>query len=186
MRQQRFEVKMPGGSATVYLSLGSNVGDRKRNLDRALDLVSQRMKVLAVSGIYETDPVDVTEAQPRFLNLVCEVQTLLAPQFLLTLVKGVERRLGRVSGHGQPRVMDVDILFYDDLIYESEDLTIPHPRAAARAFVLAPLCEITPDLLHPVLKKTMRQLRDELLEGQGVTPWRPEGDDVPRIGRRRF
>jgi len=177
---------MPGGSATVFLSLGSNVGDRKRNLDRAMDLIGQRMRVLGVSGVYETDPVDVTEAQPRFLNLICEVQTLLAPEFLLTLVKGIERRLGRVSGHGQPRVMDVDILFYDDLIYESEDLTIPHPRAAGRAFVLVPLCEIAPDLMHPVLKKTVRQIKDELLEDQGVMPWHPEGDDVPRIGRRRI
>jgi 2-amino-4-hydroxy-6-hydroxymethyldihydropteridine diphosphokinase len=177
---------MPGGSATVYLSLGSNVGDRKRNLDRAMDLISQRMRVLATSGVYETEPVGVDQAQSHFLNLVCEVQTLLAPEYLLTLVKGVERRLGRVSGHGQPRVMDVDILFYDDLIYESEDLTIPHPRAAGRAFVLVPLSEIAPDLMHPVFKKTIGQLKDELIDDQGVTPWQPEGDDVPRIGRTRF
>jgi 2-amino-4-hydroxy-6-hydroxymethyldihydropteridine diphosphokinase len=177
---------MPGGSATVYLSLGSNVGDRKRNLDRAMDLISQRMRVLATSGVFETEPVGVDQAQPHFLNLVCEVQTLLAPEYLLTLVKGVERRLGRVSGHGQPRVMDVDILFYDDLIYESEDLTIPHPRAAGRAFVLVPLSEIAPELMHPALKKTIQQLKDELMEDQGVTPWQPKGDDVPRIGRTRF
>ncbi len=176
---------MPSATATVYLSLGSNIGDRKRNLDRALDLISQRMRMLAQSAVYETEPVGVVE-QPRFLNLVCEVQTLLAPPHLLTLVKGVERRLGRVSGHGQPRVIDVDILLYDDLIYESEELTIPHPRLAQRAFVLLPLAEIAPGVVHPVLGKTALELSVAVTADQGVHPWRDEEDDVPRIGRRRF
>ena len=161
---------MTTGSVTVYLGLGSNMGDRQRNLDRALDLLSQRLRVTRVSSAYDTEPVGNVN-QPRFLNLVCQVYTRLAPQALLALAKGIECKLGRTSGTQQPRPIDIDILFYGDLVLDTPELVIPHPRLANRAFVLVPLAEIAPDLIHPVYRKTIKELLARSTETQGVLKW---------------
>ncbi len=156
---------------TVYLGLGSNMGNRQDNLDRALDFLSQRLRVERVSSVYDTEPIGNIN-QPRFLNLVCQGYTRLAPMELLALAKGVESKLGRTpSKSNAPRPIDVDILFYDDQVIETPELVIPHPRLTERAFVLVPLDEITPDLVHPVTGKTIKELLKEVTEVQSVFKW---------------
>ncbi len=151
-----------------YLGLGSNMGNRQDNLDKALEFLSQRLRLDKVSSVYDTEPVG-NPNQPRFLNLVCQVYTTLAPTDLLTLAKGIERKLGRVLGKSNaPRPIDIDILFYGDQVIETPELVIPHPRLAERAFVLVPLAEIAPDLRHPVSGKTIKELWRGLTETQGV------------------
>ena len=153
----------------VYLSLGSNLGDRQYNLDEALELLSQRVKVFQVSSTYDTEPVGNPD-QPRFLNLVARIQTRLAPLELLTLVKGIESKLGRTKDKpNAPRPLDIDILFFGDQVIKNRQLVIPHPRLTERAFVLVPLAEIAPKLIHPVNGKTPEKLLAELKQGvQGV------------------
>ena len=156
---------------TVYLGLGSNMGNRQDNLDRALDLLSQRLRTGKVSSIYDTEPIGNVN-QPRFLNLACQVYTRLAPRELLTLAKGIELKLGRALGKSSaPRPIDIDILFYGDLVIETPELVIPHPRLTERAFVLVPLTEIAPDLVHPVSGKTVKELMSAVTEVQGVLKW---------------
>jgi 2-amino-4-hydroxy-6-hydroxymethyldihydropteridine diphosphokinase len=154
-------------TVTVYLSLGSNLGNRQANLDMALKLLSERMRMGKVSSIYDTEPLGNTN-QPRFLNLACEVFTRLVPEGLLALAKGIERKMGRYSRSGEPRIIDIDILFYDDKVMDTRDLVIPHPKIEERSFVLVPLAEIAPDLVHPVLKKTIKELNQAIKEKQGV------------------
>ena len=154
-------------AVTVYLGLGSNLGDRQANLDRALEFLSQRLRMGKVSSIYDTEPLD-NPRQPRFLNLVCEVTTFLSPEGLLTLAKGIESKMGRTGKSGEPRIIDIDILLYNDLVKDTTGLVIPHPRMTRRAFVLVPLAEIAPDLVHPVAGKTIRELKQAINEVQGV------------------
>jgi len=159
---------------TAYLGLGSNMGDRQGNLEKALDFLSQRLRIGKVSSIYDTEPVGNIN-QPRFLNLVCQVYTSLAPIALLTLGKAIESKMGRASGKSNvPRPIDIDILFCGDQVVETPELVIPHPRLTERAFVLVPLAQIAPDLVHPVNGKTIKKLLAELTEEQGVFKWEGE------------
>jgi 2-amino-4-hydroxy-6-hydroxymethyldihydropteridine diphosphokinase len=146
----------------IYLSLGSNVGDRERNLRKALErLASLDVRVLRSSRIYETEPVGCT-GQAWFLNLVVEAETMLFPMQLLTRIGRVEHELGRVRTvrmrRNGPRTIDIDILFYAAAIVNTPRLGIPHPRLAERRFVLAPLAELAPDLRHPVTHRSVRQM----------------------------
>ena len=144
--------------ATAYLGLGSNLGHREANIKSALKMLGQGPRILEVSSLYETEPMGYKD-QPWFLNLVCSIETDLSPQALLNLVKAIERNLGRKPTlRFGPRPIDIDILFYDDLILDSPDVTIPHPRLLERAFVLVPLKEIAPDLVHPASGLTIEEL----------------------------
>jgi 2-amino-4-hydroxy-6-hydroxymethyldihydropteridine diphosphokinase len=151
---------------TAYLGIGSNLGNRSANLDRAIDMLSQRMKMGEISSVYDTEPLNPD--QPRYLNIVCEVSTRLAPEGLLTLAKGIESMMGRTGKTGESRPIDIDILLYDDAVVDTPDLVIPHPRMLERAFVLVPLAEIAPDAVHPVAGKTIRELKEAVSEVQGI------------------
>ena len=155
-------------SVAVYLGLGSNLGDRLANLRQAIDLMSNRVTVVRHSPVYETEPVGVPD-QGRFLNMVVEAQTSLSPDQLMRVFKGIERELGRGNAASDaPRPIDIDILFYDDRIVSTESITLPHPRLAQRAFVLVPLNDLNPQLLHPVNLKTVAEMLTALDTTRGV------------------
>ena len=169
--------------ATAYLCLGSNLGKREENLRQALTLLSLKVNLEGVSSIYETESVGYTE-QSLFLNLICRIATNLPPEELLHLAKDIETRMGRVpSFPNAPRPIDIDILFYEDKIMETPNLTIPHPRLQDRAFVLVPLAEIAPDLVHLKLGKSIAQLAQDAEGRKGVRKYKG-GFDVPTICRR--
>jgi len=158
---------------TVYLGLGSNLEDRKLHLDQALDFLSERIKIEQKSPVYDTAPVGNTN-QPRFLNMVICVSTRLPAPTLLFMVKGIEAKLGRVP-IDTPRPIDIDILFYNDQIINTPpQLVVPHPRLMERAFVLVPMADIAPDFIHPVSKKTIKQLMEEVKGREDVVPWGTE------------
>jgi 2-amino-4-hydroxy-6-hydroxymethyldihydropteridine diphosphokinase len=143
---------------TVYLSLGSNLEDRMQNQKEALNSLSPQMVVKAKSHIYETLPWGY-EDQPKFLNQVLKVETYLEPEPLLKHLKRLEIALGRkASFRNGPRLIDIDILLFDDLVLNTPALCIPHPHMHERAFVLLPMMDIAPDLVHPVTKKSVREM----------------------------
>ena len=142
----------------VYLGLGSNLGDRLANLKAAVNNLTPQLDVRAQSSIYETPPIGYTE-QPEFLNQVVMAESYEKPEALLAHLNRLETVLGRKPGiPNGPRLIDIDILFYDDLVLNSPSLVLPHPRLAERGFVLMPLNEIASDLVHPTLQLTVSQL----------------------------
>ena len=163
--------------STVYLSLGSNLGDRHRSITEAIKLLSDRVHMEQVSSIYETDPVGY-DHQSRFLNAVCKARTSLEPTEVLTLAKEIESTLGReTTFRNGPRTIDIDILFYDDQVINTPQLTIPHPHLEEGAFVLVPLAELAPDLVHPISGKSVAQLMIGMTL-KGIERWTGEGEDV--------
>ena len=163
--------------ARVYLGLGSNLGDRADNLAQAIRRLGQppprdgTLRPLRASSIYETAPWGYAD-QPAFLNCVLEAETNLAPLALLALGQRVERELGRqpTFRYG-PRLVDVDILLYGDLVLDLPQLQVPHPRMAQRAFVLVPLAELAPELVHPTLRLTIAELARRVDGKEGVKLW---------------
>lgn len=144
--------------AHVFLALGTNLGERAHNLRHAIEALPPAVRLQRQSPIYETPPWGFTD-QPDFLNMVIEGETDLSPLALLHFIKDLERRLGRQpSVRYGPRLIDLDILFYDDLVLETSELVIPHPRLHERAFVLVPLADLAPDLIHPRLQRSVRDL----------------------------
>lgn len=140
--------------AEIYLGLGSNLGDREENLQRAEEALAPDVVIRKKSSLYETEPQYVVD-QPRFLNRVLCGVTKLAPHALLAFLKRIESDLGRVpSERFGPRLVDLDILYYEDKIVNDADLEIPHPRISEREFVLRPMLEIAPDFPHPVTGET--------------------------------
>jgi 2-amino-4-hydroxy-6-hydroxymethyldihydropteridine diphosphokinase len=171
---------MKSEQVSVYLGLGSNIGDRSKNLQKALEILGQRMKILEQSSVYDTEPVG-NQSQPRFLNMVVHLETYLEPDKLLALLKGIEVKMGRVvpSEPCSPRPIDLDILFYGNRTWDSPALTIPHPAIATRAFVLVPLNEIAPEMVHPVTKKTICKMLKELNRGvQGILKFQEDSGTV--------
>ncbi len=150
------------GLGRIILSLGSNLGDRVRHLERGLERLRAHVDLEAVSSVYETQPQELRD-QPWFLNLVCRGITRLKPRALLEFVHEVEHAEGRKRRERfGPRTLDIDIIAYDDRVIDEPDLQLPHPRMADRAFVLEPLIEIAPDWRHPRLGRTARELRAQL------------------------
>lgn len=146
-------------AATVYLSLGANLGDRIDNLERALARSARFGKLTELSRVYETEPWDVPDEQPPYLNMTAVLLTDVEPRRLARELKQIEFEMGRAPNTTDlPRPIDIDILLYDDIVLKSAELTIPHPEVAERAFVLAPLMDNAPDLIVPELEKSVRQL----------------------------
>jgi 2-amino-4-hydroxy-6-hydroxymethyldihydropteridine diphosphokinase len=158
----------------IYVSIGSNLGDRAENLERAIESLSEiGVRVLRCSSIYETEPVDFL-AQPWFLNCVVEGETSHMPRQLLEELQAIERKLGskKLVPRG-PRIIDLDILFYETAVIREAGMEIPHPRLAERRFVLVPLAELAPEIRHPVLRKTAAELLAATQDGSAVRIWQP-------------
>lgn len=156
----------------VYLSLGSNVGDRGNHLREAITRLASAGRIVSVSSFYETEPVEVTN-QPCFLNCVLEIETSKMPKQLIAAVLAIEQEMGRQRTRNKgPRVIDIDILLFGETIVDSPELRIPHPAMHERRFVLEPLAEIAPEARHPIFKKTVREMLAPL----------PMGPTVQKIG----
>lgn len=158
--------------AVVFLGLGTNLGDREHNLEGTLQLLGLEVELQRVSSLYETEPVGYAD-QPWFLNAVCRAETNLSPRRLLHTVKRIEQEVGReATFHWGPRVIDIDILLYDDLSLREPDLEIPHPRLPERGFVLTPLREIAPALVHPETGELIADLEEKARETSRVRLWK--------------
>jgi len=157
---------------TGYLGFGTNLGDRKKNLAQALNTLNDRpdLAVIRTSSIYETEPWGLTD-QPKFLNMVAEIATSISPAELLERVKKLEQDMGREDGpRFGPRLIDIDILLLEEHVVEQPDLNVPHASLHERAFVLVPLAELAPGLVHPVLNVTIASLAEKVDGLDGVKP----------------
>ena len=154
---------------TAYVALGSNLGDKEANLRRALELVQQRgVEVVKTSSFICTEPYGVTD-QPQFLNGVCEVRTSLDPLELLQTLLEIEQEMGRVRlRHWGERNIDLDLLLYEDVVMDTPELILPHPDMQNRDFVLLPLAEIAPELVHPILQKSIEELSNLYISKRAV------------------
>ena len=142
----------------VYIGIGSNLGNKEENIEKAIDLIKEKCKILKVSSLFETEPM-YYKNQDWFLNCAIKIETKLNPQELLAFLQSIEKILGRVMTiKNGPRTIDLDILFYSDEVIKTNNLTIPHPRLHKRLFVLEPLKEICPEFVHPILKKSISKL----------------------------
>lgn len=154
--------------AIIFIGVGSNLGERKKNLQKARDFLGsiRGIRFLACSEVRETEPVGGPAGQGKYLNAVWQIETELSPRKLLEHLLDIENQLGRTrDGKNFPRTMDLDILFYDQEIINQPELVIPHPRSHERLFVLEPMAELAPDFVHPVFKKNMKELRDSVQRG---------------------
>ncbi len=147
---------------TAYIGLGSNLGDRIKNLEGAIERLRQLGPIAKISRVYETKPWGVEGYQPRYLNQVVSVDTTLDPLELLSELLGIEHSMGRVRhDKNESRTLDLDLLLHGDSVVEASGVTVPHPRLHERAFVLIPLTDIAPDLVHPVFNRTISELLDD-------------------------
>ena len=145
------------------------MGDKEDNMRKALKLIEEVDEIRKVSPLYQTEPMGFKD-QSFFLNCVIEVQTNSNPEQLLLFLKSIEQKLGRINTvKNGPRTIDIDILFFDDFCIENDELIIPHPRLHERLFVLIPLMDVNPDVIHPLLKKTVRELYDAVQHEEMVT-----------------
>ena len=152
----------------AYLSLGSNVGNREGSLRDAVSRLGSLGRIVSVSSFYETEPVEFTE-QPWFLNCAVALETKLSAEELMQALLEIERQMGRErTGKKGPRTIDIDVVFFGEAVVHSPYVTVPHPAMHQRRFVLEPLAEIAPEARHPILKKTVSELRDLLAAGQTV------------------
>lgn len=152
----------------VFLGLGSNLGDRMENLERGLQILGEKMRLVKVSSVYETEPWGVVE-QPAFLNCVVEGETSASPEGVLEILKEAERLVGRrATFEWGPREFDADLLFYGNRIVNLPQLTVPHPRMQERAFVLVPMAEIAPDFVHPLMGMSMKAMAERVEGREGV------------------
>jgi 2-amino-4-hydroxy-6-hydroxymethyldihydropteridine diphosphokinase len=154
----------------IYIGLGSNLGNRLENLDKAIEALPPNVELVSASPVYETDPWGFLD-QPAFLNQVIEVDTGLLPEDLLAYLKQIEKKLGRqVTFRNGPRLIDLDILIYGDWVLEQDGLVIPHPRMHERAFILKPLADLAAHLRHPIYGTTIQDLLGKV-DQKGVHPF---------------
>ncbi len=152
------------GPHSVFICVGSNIGDKRKNCETGIDALvrPEDTSLVARSACYKTEPVDYTD-QDWFINMAVKIETELGPSDLLYRLKRIERMAGRQKGiRFGPRILDLDIILYDSRIIRKPGLFIPHPRMHVRRFVLEPLCDIDPEIVHPLFKRSMRQLLDNL------------------------